>query len=133
MSKRLLFVGLFVILLSTIRAEACEACAVRFYDQSQTFCHYCVYSYCGYFGCVVRSDSWGDYCDSAWESDGDGGCFTEEGVAKNRCGPDQQSCGFRIQERIVQNRTLGQSEWRLVRSNVRTAKSMTSRDHRQKG
>jgi hypothetical protein len=105
----------FVVLLvlCALPASACETCRSYFDYQTLTYCKYCDYSYCGYFQCVVRESGWGyDYCDSAWDVDGDDQCFTDGGVSKARCGPQYQPM---LTASAV---PIPKGEWRLVRVRI---------------
>lgn len=89
---------------------ACEKCTMWFDSQAMTWCKDCVYSYCGYYSCSVETDASGfQYCGSAWDADGDDRCFTNEGVAKNWCGPDEKDPIAALK---------APSEWQLVRARV---------------
>jgi hypothetical protein len=109
--RKWIVVAVLFALTAAAPAGACETCAQYFDYQALTACKYCVFSYCGYYACVVRNDpAYGfQYCDAAWDVDGADDCFTSEGVDTNRCGPDQQT---RMREAITGR------EWRLVRTRI---------------
>lgn len=86
-----LVLGLLVVLSCATPASACEKCTMWFDSQALKWCKDCVYSYCGYFMCSIEEDSDGwQTCGSAWDADGDDQCFTEEGMMKNQCGPEEK-------------------------------------------
>ncbi|HKR67072.1 MAG TPA: hypothetical protein VJZ00_25320 [Thermoanaerobaculia bacterium] len=104
---------LVALVLIAAPAFACESCVSHFDSQTMRFCKYCQYDYCGYYQCQITYayNGW-EFCDGGWEDeDGYDGCFTDEGVAKNRCGPDQQ-------DSRVGAVTPPRVEWRLAKVTI---------------
>jgi hypothetical protein len=123
--SKFLFV-LVLLVLVVVPVSACETCRTYFDYQSLTYCKFCEYSYCGYFACIVREAPWGDYCDSAWDADGDDNCFTDAGVSKSWCRPQYPSL-------TASTVAVPQSEWRLVRWRVEDRGAKARANRRSKG
>ncbi len=88
----LLSLSLIALVAVALPAEACEECAM-------------------YYDYQAHGSSF-EYCDSAWDdSDGDQ-CFTEEGIAKKRCGPYEKDPVGALAP------SDAPAEWRLVRARV---------------
>ena len=116
MRRLFILTVLFLAFAGTRSLRACEQCASTYDFQAEKWCQYCRYSYCGFYACAVYSYGGGggfDYCDSMWPNSGDDGdsCYTQEGVATHRCGPDEVVYGRRPL-------WAPSGEWTLVRSKV---------------
>jgi hypothetical protein len=101
---------ILLLLMTAVPAAACEKCSMWYDSQSLEWCKECVYSYCGYFQCAIEEYSDGtEMCGSAWDADGNDQCYTEEGVRKNWCGPEDKDPIGEVVE---------PQEWRFVRARV---------------
>ena len=99
-----------LVLMIALPAAACEKCAMWYDSQSLQWCKECVYSYCGYFQCMVEEYTDGSQvCGSVWDAEGSDQCYTEEGVRKNWCGPE---------EKDPIGAVMQPAAWRLVRARV---------------
>jgi hypothetical protein len=125
MRKTLLATGILFALFFANHAEAaCEECYSWFDAERQRTCKECVYSYCGFYDCVVSSDGWGDYCAGAWNGDDGNSCYSYEGIKKNQCGPEER-------DPVGALRSPVRTEWRLVRARVLTPSPRA--DRKQQG
>lgn len=100
------------LLLVALPAIACEKCGMYYDSQALRWCKYCVLeTYCGYFQCVIETDDDDyQYCGGSWsEVEGSDQCFTDGGVRKNLCGPE---------EKDPIGEAARPAEWRLVRARV---------------